>query len=66
MKDGQLLMVKTEQVQDRRVKIVYIHSVFNGVHPQFVRGAVNVTTLGAASCKPDGKARVVMGRPSLH
>ena len=53
---GQLLVVQAQQVQDRRVQIVDVDLVFDGVIAVFVGGAVAHARLHAAAGQPHREA----------
>src|SRR5262249_16466207 len=52
----QLLVVETEQVQDRRLQGVDVDGVFGGVEAQFVGGAVGLAGLHAGAGHEHGVA----------
>src|SRR6185436_16279353 len=54
--EGEVLVVKAEQVQHRCVQVVNMHGLLDGLVAKLVGGAVNVSTLHASTGKPQGKA----------
>ena len=45
-------VVKAQQMQDRCVQVVNVHSVLNGLETEFVRGAVHHSAADAAARHP--------------
>ena len=57
---GQLRVIHTEQMQDRRVQVMDVHPFFDGVNTEFVCRAVDVACFNASACQPGGEAGVVV------
>ena len=62
---GQPGMVQTEQVENRRVQIVNVDFVFDGVKSQFICFAVNEARLDTAAGEPHGVTVWMMVAPNL-
>ena len=53
---GELFVIQARGVQQRRVEIVHVHLIRDGVVAEFVRRSVCQTALEAAAGEPDGEA----------
>ena len=49
---GELFVVEAEEVEDRGVQVVDVHLVLDGLEPEVVGGAVDVTPFDAAAGHP--------------
>ena len=58
--EGEPFVIQAQQVQDGGVEIVMRDPVLDGVHAEFVGGAVGDPCLDAAARHPHGEAVVVM------
>ena len=56
----QLLVIDTEEIENRRVQIVHVHRVLHRFEAEIVRCAVDRAALDAASGEPDGEAEGVV------
>ena len=53
-------MVEAEEVQDRRVEVVDVDRVLDGLEAELVGGAVDVPAFDAAAGQPDREAPVIV------
>src|SRR5262249_20443798 len=60
---GQLFVIEAQQVEHRGVKVMNMHRVLDSFVAEFIRGAVNVTPLYAASSEPNGESVMIMIAP---
>src|SRR5438034_2922458 len=58
--EGEFLVVETEQPEDRRVKVMDVNFVFDGLKPEFIRRTVNIPASHAAARQPHAKAVMIM------
>src|SRR5260221_7824576 len=62
---GQPGVVQTKQVEDRRVQIVNVNFVFDGIKSQFICFAVKDAWFDTATGEPDSVAMRMMVAPDL-
>ena len=62
---GELGVFEAEEMQDRRVQIVNMHLVLDGMEAELIGLAVNHARLDAAAGHPDGVAVRMMVAPDL-
>src|SRR5262245_4672415 len=60
MPDGELLVIETEQVEDRGVPVVKVDGVFDDVIREVVSLAVDHAAFDSAAAHPDGEAPRMM------
>ena len=58
--EGELFVIKTEQIQNGRVEVVDVDFVFHRGKTEFIRGAMDVAAFCAAPGDPGGEAVVVV------
>jgi hypothetical protein len=58
--EGEFLVIESQEMQNRGVKIMNMDGVFNGFETEIIRGAVDVPTFNAATGEPHGKTIVVV------
>ena len=57
---SEAFVIKTHKVQDGGVKVMDVHDILYGLEAELVGGAVDGTSLDAASRHPEGETPVVM------
>src|SRR5688572_17705335 len=51
---GKLFVVKTQQMEDRGMKVIHVHGVFNDVVSEIICLPMNNSRANSAACHPDG------------
>ena len=61
----QAMVVETEEVEERRMEVVDVHSILDRCPSELVRFPYNVTALYAAACHPQAESEWVMVAPGF-
>jgi hypothetical protein len=56
MFEGETLMVDPEEMQDRRLKVPYVHWILDDIVGKIVSLTVDHAPFDATTCHPEGKA----------
>ena len=57
---GQTLVIESQQMQERRIQIVYVYWIFGYIESEVVGRSVDVAAFDAAAGEPHGEGSVVM------
>ena len=57
---GMPQVIEAEQVQHRRIQVVNVNRIGNGIEAELIGLAVDVARLDASPCQPDAEAPVVV------
>src|SRR5262245_46931229 len=58
--EGEFFVIETEQRQNRRVQVVHVDIVLDGLETEFVRGAIHATAAHTAAGQPHGEAIMIV------
>src|SRR5205814_6208804 len=58
--EGEFLVIEAQQVKNRRVQIMHMHTVLNGVVSEFIGGAMNDAAFYTAASQPHAEPKAVM------
>ena len=61
----QPVVIKTEQVKNRRMQIIYMDSILDRCPANFIRLSVNLPPLDTSTCPPQAKAIGMVVTPGI-